>query len=537
MRSEHSAVPRHALVALLVRAEAAAAEGDVAKAGSLLSDLHWFAHDDGPLHQAMHRLELELARGRRDLVGVLGQLLQHAFARVVSFAESGGPTHEVVREVDAPPEVVYGAISDVASYSEWNPWCVHGEGSAERPGDEVAVDVKLGARKMRVRHRVLVAAPGERFGWYDLGWFTVLGGGRRLRWIERAGEGSRVVSRIKLYGPLAHLAWRLHGDSIRAGMAAEASALAGRAAKLAQSGSPAPVPSRSRVDKPLTGKTCVITGPTRGIGRPAALALGELGARVLLLCRSKDKGEALARELAARGAEGVVVPVDLASLASVEEAAARVRDLAPQIDVLLNNAGVLNFDRRLTVDGFEEGFGVNFLAHFLLTNRLLPALEAAPSARIVHVTSNSHPLVGRFDFADCNWERRRFRAFAAYAHSKLAVLLHNAGLARRLAGTRVCSVAVHPGIIATGMGTPPLLASVIDPLSRRIYPSPEEGSVPLVVLATSPAVAAHSGAYYSRTRLARPSRGARDDVAAERLFHLAETLLAERGFAAVDRAA
>jgi NAD(P)-dependent dehydrogenase (short-subunit alcohol dehydrogenase family) len=537
MGSQLSAVPRHALVSLLVRAEAAAAEGDVTKARSLLSDLHWFAHDDASLHHAVHRLEIEIARDRGDVPAALGQLVPLAFARLASFAESFGPAHEVVTTIAAPPEVVYRAISDLPSYSDWNPWVFRGEGSAERPGDEFAVDVKLGSRTMRVRHRVLVTSPGERFGWCDLGWFTVLASGRRLRWIDPAGDGSRVVTRIKLYGPLAHLAWRLHGASIRAGMAAEATALAERCALLARSSSRAPSRQRAGADKPLAGKTCVVTGPTRGIGRPAALTLGELGARVLLPCRSREKGEAVVRDLAARGAEGVVVPVDLTSLRSVEDAAARVLELSPRLDVLVNNAGVLNYERRVTADGFEEGFGVNFLAHFLLTSRLLPALKAAPSARVVHVTSNTHPIVGRFDFTDYNWERRRFFAIPAYAHSKLAVLLHSLGLARRLAGTRVCSVAVHPGVIATGMGTYPRLASVIDPAAKRVFLSPDEGSVPLVSLATSVAVAAHSGAYYSGTRLARAGRWARDDVAAERLLQLAGELLAERGFPAAVHAA
>jgi hypothetical protein len=235
MGSLPSAVPRHALVSLLVRAEAAAAGGDVAKARSLLSDLHWFAHDDGSLHRAVHRLELEIARGRGDVREALGQVVQFALAPVASFAESFGPAHEIVTTIDAPPEVVYRVISDLQSYSDWNPWIFRGEGAAERPGDEVAVKVRLGSRAMRVRHRVLVASPGERFGWCDLGWFTVLGSGRRLRWIDPAGEGSRVVTRIKLYGPLAHLVWRLHGASIRAGMAAEATALAERCAVLARS--------------------------------------------------------------------------------------------------------------------------------------------------------------------------------------------------------------------------------------------------------------------------------------------------------------
>src|SRR5262249_21349057 len=143
----------------------------------------------------------------------------------------------------------------------------------------------------------------------------------------------------------------------------------------------------------------------------------------------------------------------LASLHSVAQAAARVRELAPRLDLLVNNAGVLNHDRRLSVDGFEESFAVNFLAHFLLTTRLLPSLQAAPAARVVHVSSNTHMLSRGFDFEDYNWQRRRFFSIRAYAHTKLAILLFNRGLSRRLAGTRITSNALHPGIVGTGMGT------------------------------------------------------------------------------------
>jgi NAD(P)-dependent dehydrogenase (short-subunit alcohol dehydrogenase family) len=184
----------------------------------------------------------------------------------------------------------------------------------------------------------------------------------------------------------------------------------------------------------------------------------------------------------------------------------------------------------VTADGFEEGFGVNFLAHFLLTNRLLPSLHAAPAARILHVTSNTHSLARGFDFTDYNWERRRFVGIPAYAHSKLAILLFNRSLARRLAGTTVTSNALHPGVIATGMGTQTLGKTVND-LAGAFFLTPEEGAMTSIYLATSPSVAASQGAYFADSRLARPSRWARDDVAAERLFHLAEALLAERGFA------
>src|SRR5580658_2036816 len=122
MDSKRSAIPRQALVALLVRAEQAAADGDEAKAKSLLSDLHWFAHADGQLHQAVHRLELDLARRRGDVRAVIGQLLPNAFARPTSFFESLGPSHEIVQPVEAPPEHVYRVLADVGSYAEWNPW-------------------------------------------------------------------------------------------------------------------------------------------------------------------------------------------------------------------------------------------------------------------------------------------------------------------------------------------------------------------------------------------------------------------------------
>ncbi len=541
-RSSHSArgsaIPRQALVALLVRAEQAAAGGDDAEAKRLLSDLHWFAHTDGQLHEAVHRLELEIARRRGDARAARAQVLPKAFARATSFVESFGPSHEVVKEVEAPPEVVYRILSDASAYEAWNPWVWRGEGSTARVGDELVVDVTIGKRPMRVGHRMLVASPPERFGWYDLGWFTPFASGRRLRWIEASGEGSRLISQIQLYGPFARLAWRLHGASIRTGMEAEATALGVRAAALSRAEGAAPLRRSVKAAGPLAGKTCVVTGPTHGIGRPTALALGELGARVVLLCRSAEKGEAVARELAARGAEGVVVRVDLASLRSVEEAAERVRALAPEIDVLINNAAVLSYERRVTIDGLEEGFAVNFLAHFLLTSRLLPSLHAAPSARIVHVSSNSHPIVGRFDFTDYNWERRPFLGIPAYAHTKLAILLHNRSLARRLAGTRVRTNALHPGVIATGMGTShPRFAKVLSPIVERIFLTPEEGALTSIYVATSPAVLEHQGAYFSGRRAVNPSRGARDDVAAERLHHLAESLLAERGFVTVERAA
>lgn len=279
-------------------------------------------------------------------------------------------------------------------------------------------------------------------------------------------------------------------------------------------------------DSSMAGKTCVITGPTQGIGRATAHGLAERGARLLLLCRNVEKGRALAAEL--KGEGGVeVIETDLARLQSVAQAAAQVLELAPRIDVLINNAGTVNNQRRETVDGLEEMFAVNYLAHFLLTTRLLPALSAP--ARVVHVGSGAHAMVRGFDFDDYNWQRRRYRTFPAYGHSKLANLLFNRALAKRLAGSGVTSNTLHPGAVATGMGSNNgTLGKVAMLLLKPFFLTPEQGAQTSVYLATDPAASAFNGEYFIKCKPARPRPWAEDDAAAERLWSLSETLLRER---------
>jgi retinol dehydrogenase 12 len=284
--------------------------------------------------------------------------------------------------------------------------------------------------------------------------------------------------------------------------------------------------------KPLAGKICAITGPTSGVGRATALALGDQGARLLLLCRSREKGEQLVQELQARGAQAEVVQTNLSSLQSVAAAAQRVSELAPQLDLLINNAGVVNSKRQVTVDGLEEMFAVNYLAPFLLTRRLLPALQAAPAARIVHVASDAHNFVRGFDLSDYNWERRPYRTFKAYGHSKLGNILFNRSLARRLQDTPVITNALHPGAVATGMGSNNGgFASVVMGLLKPFFLSPEQGARTSVYLAADPAAAAHRGEYFIKCKPVRPKPWAEDDVVAEKLWALSEKLLAERGLA------
>ena len=164
----------------------------------------------------------------------------------------------------------------------------------------------------------------------------------------------------------------------------------------------------------LNGKTVIITGANTGIGLETAVDMAGRGARVILACRSKEKGEAAVAEVKRRSnsEDAIFVSLDLASRHSVREFAAKVLDKEPSIDILINNAGVMSPPYTKTADGFELQFGVNHLAHFLLTNLLLERLKAAPSARIVNVSSRAQEK-GKINFDDLQSEAT-YRRRAAY---------------------------------------------------------------------------------------------------------------------------
>ena len=195
----------------------------------------------------------------------------------------------------------------------------------------------------------------------------------------------------------------------------------------------------------LTGRTVIVTGASSGIGLETAKALSARGARVILAVRDEGRGRNAAGALPGPGTNEVRL-LDLADLESVR---AFARDWSAQpIDLLINNAGVMIPPLSRTKDGFELQFGTNHLGHFALTNLLLPHV----TGRVVTVSSGMHQL-GRIDFDDLNWERRRYSPWRAYGQSKLANLLFTAELQRRLteAGAKVLSMAAHPGYAATNL--------------------------------------------------------------------------------------
>ena len=269
----------------------------------------------------------------------------------------------------------------------------------------------------------------------------------------------------------------------------------------------------------LSGKTCVVTGAPAGIGEATALGLARLGARVVVVGRSRERGEAtLARLRAAGGGDrAALLLADLASLADVRRLADEILAACPQLHLLVNNAGVVNLHRHLSVDGFEETFAVNHLAYFALTNLLLDRLVASAPARIVNVASDAHRF-GPLDLDDLQSERN-YGAMRTYGRSKAANILFTRELARRLEGSGVTANAVHPGAVASRLGAHNgWFGKLVTGLLKPFFQSPEKGARTSLHVASAPELDRISGAYFARCRQKDPAASARDPETARRLW-------------------
>jgi NAD(P)-dependent dehydrogenase (short-subunit alcohol dehydrogenase family) len=289
-----------------------------------------------------------------------------------------------------------------------------------------------------------------------------------------------------------------------------------------------------------TGRTVLVTGANSGLGLRTAEAVAAKGARVLLGCRDPGRGEAARSAVAAlaTGPAPELVSLDLADLGSVRDAARSVADAVEGLDVLVNNAGVMAMPLRRTADGFELQFATNHLGHFALTGLLLPALLRA-EGRVVTVSSNGHRM-GRNDWSDPNWERRRYLKWMAYGQSKLANLLFTRELARRAreTGSSLVAVAAHPGNSATHLLPASTDASgwrVVGQImnwGNRLIAQPDSaGALPQLYAATMPDVI--PGEYFGPDRFfqlrGHPTRvgsstAAQDDDSARRLWELSEDM-------------
>jgi retinol dehydrogenase-12 len=276
----------------------------------------------------------------------------------------------------------------------------------------------------------------------------------------------------------------------------------------------------------LAGKNVVVTGPTSGIGKGTALALAADGARMILVARNPKKCAGVAQVIRATGgAEPVCIIADLSLLSEAKRAADEILALDLPIDILINNAGLVNKNRRLTSDGLEETMAVNYFAPFAMTLKLLPSLRRAEQARIVNVTSNSY-VIARLDFDDLTFERR-YWMLGPYSVSKLGNIYFSRELGRRLEGTNITVNAAHPGFIFTNLGLGNNSAFAKKTIARiwKLFAKDEsEGHECIVWAATAPELEGVSGQYIANCRVTQLKPIARRSEPARRLWSVSEAV-------------
>ena len=277
----------------------------------------------------------------------------------------------------------------------------------------------------------------------------------------------------------------------------------------------------------IRNKNVFITGPTEGIGKATALALAQDGANLHLLCRNPSKAEALREEL--RSLYGDVrvelYIADLGDFQQVREAAESFVRRNEPLDVLINNAGLINTERILLDNGQEQMFAVNHLGHFLLTQLLLERLEEAEQGRIIVVSSDAYKLCRGIRFDDLEWSSG-FRTFRTYGHSKLANILFVHELSKRLQGTHVTANALHPGAVRSSLGAQNnWYAGRVMILLTPFLRSAERGAATSLYLATSDQVRATSGEYFVDCRVKATKPWGHDASQAQRLWVTSEQLV------------
>lgn len=292
-------------------------------------------------------------------------------------------------------------------------------------------------------------------------------------------------------------------------------------------------PLADRLDRavPLydtAGKTIVVTGANTGIGYHTAAQLAAGGGRVVITARNRSKGEVALASLREATPPGLVelAMLDLASLADVRRFAAELLSNHDRIDVLVNNAGLIQSSRSETVDGFETTFAVNHLGPFLLTNLLLDRIRDSAPARIVNVSSVAHKQTVGLDFDNLQ-HTSGFNPMRVYGRTKLCNIYFTRELARRLDGSGVTANALHPGGIRSGFGRDGDMG-VLGPLFALAVPflqSSQQGARTSAYLAASPEAEGVTGEYFAYRRRAQLSKAARDDEAADRLWEVSAELV------------
>jgi len=275
-------------------------------------------------------------------------------------------------------------------------------------------------------------------------------------------------------------------------------------------------------------RVCIVTGASSGIGRATALGLAQIGATVVLVCRDRKRGESVVNEAKQRYKNSSVdlLLADLSSQESIRALANQYVSKYERLHVLINNAGSYFTKRRVTVDGIEAMFAINYLAPFLLTNLLLDTLKRSAPSRIINV-AGAHHSKGKINFDDLQGAQD-FNGSRAIAQSKLALVLYTYELARRLKGTGVTVNCSDPGIVATNLTDKdedfPKFYKYMFKLLKPFLKSPAKGAVTSIYLASSPEVAGITGQYFVGKNISKSSLASRDIATAKHLWDISVSL-------------
>ena len=272
----------------------------------------------------------------------------------------------------------------------------------------------------------------------------------------------------------------------------------------------------------MENKTVIVTGANAGIGKATTQKLAEMGAKIVMVCRNKKKGEIVLEEIreATKNENLDLMICDFASLQSINNFVINFKEKYDKLDILINNHGAFFIRKSKTEDGIESTFAVNHLGYFSLTLQLLEMLKTTPKSRIINVSSGSNYKVQKVVLGDYNYDKRRYSMFKAYAESKLYNIMFTFLLNEKLQGTGISVNCLHPGYVKTNIGLNHFLLRLIAPLVKYGAVKLEEGAETSVYLASSSEVEGVTGKYYHKMKLRDPNKLAFDKKLQQELWDL-----------------
>ena len=275
----------------------------------------------------------------------------------------------------------------------------------------------------------------------------------------------------------------------------------------------------------IKNKNVLITGATSGIGEATAIDLAKKGANIFFIARNNLKAQNLSDKIEfISGKRSKFFIADLASLKNIKDSALEFISLDIPLHDLLNNAGLINNNRKETVDGLEEVFSINHLAYFYLTYLLLDKLKEGTPSRIINVSSGAHAFVKGFNFDDVN-SLKEYKPFKVYGYSKLANILFTKKLSQVLENENITVNCLHPGVVGTGFGqNNGVFSKILFNLSKPFMRSSEKGAETSIYLCSSPDVSDVSGQYFYNCKIAKTTSWANKQEDADRLWDLSKEL-------------